>query len=172
MHRVLSRTVAVLVLAALAAAAGAVRADEAEPQGFRGLDWGVDAASVEGLTLIESGDSDFYVREGERLLVGQAELTDIIYGFFEGRFYTVVVEYEGFANFTMILYALEAKYGQATNSDAENFRHYWFFETVDLYIEYSQEEGAGTVFYVYKPIMELREERLRGGQSGEVLDDI
>ncbi|THB63452.1 MAG: hypothetical protein D6E12_17010 [Desulfovibrio sp.] len=149
-------TLAALFIFALAPLDGLAQ----EPRGFRGLEWGNSAQGVQGLTLIEQGDSYFYVREGEILRVGEAELTNIIYGYFQDRFYTVVVEFDGFANFTMILYALETKYGRAANADMQNFQHYWFFDTVDIYIEYDPDTSAGNVFYVYTPIMEERE---RGG---------
>ncbi|MBW2309386.1 MAG: hypothetical protein JRG73_20905, partial [Deltaproteobacteria bacterium] len=81
-------------------------------QGFRGLKWGTNIADAPGMVLVEdSGDNKFYQREGEKLAIGDAQLTEINYGFYKGRFDGVTVEVKDYLNWTVLRDVVFASYG-------------------------------------------------------------
>ena len=64
--------------------------------GFRGLKWGDNIAKVRGMVLSQdSGDTKFYRRDGDKLVIGAAKLDRIQYGFYKGRLCYVLIQAGG-----------------------------------------------------------------------------
>ncbi|MYL83721.1 hypothetical protein GTA51_11345 [Desulfovibrio aerotolerans] len=82
------------------------------PIGFRGLRFGREIASLPGLTLAyKEGVAEYYRRAGERLELGETRLSDILYGFYEGKFFAVLMRADTAADFDALRQAYAAKYG-------------------------------------------------------------
>lgn len=61
--------------------------------GFRDMRWGQSPA--EGMTKVhEGGDDTLYRRENDILRVGPAVANSILYGFYQGRFQAVMLEFQ------------------------------------------------------------------------------
>ena len=136
--------------------------------GFRGLKWATNIADVPGMTLIKDkgdlkiyrwkgelggqnlladvGDSKLYHCKGDLLAIGGAKLTEIIYGFYKGRFYYLAVRAEGLSNWTALRDAVFAKYGKG---------HY-FYDKTESYEEQWRWGGPVTAFGVKDVCMELK----------------
>jgi len=54
-----------------------------EPDGFRGIKWGTNISELPDMSLSEDyGNSKFYLRKGEKLKIGDADIDRIGYGFY------------------------------------------------------------------------------------------
>ena len=111
----------VLLAAVLALCSCAVRTTGslAEPMGFRGLAWGTKASDRPDLRQVgEDGDETCFVREGEKYRIGEIEVANIYYCFFQDSFYHARVEFAP-EDFTGIKYLLYLKYGLADGVDSD-----------------------------------------------------
>ena len=70
-----------------------------EPEGFRGIKWGTDISTLKDMEIKEK---DWYVRTGDKLKIGEAELISIAYGFYKGKLECVIIEIKGQDNFSRI----------------------------------------------------------------------
>ncbi|MEW5774289.1 MAG: hypothetical protein AB1916_12285 [Thermodesulfobacteriota bacterium] len=146
---------AVLVAAALALCSCAARpwGALAEPGGFRGLAWGARASDRPELRQVgEDGDETCYVRQGEKYRIGEIEVQNIYYCFFQDAFYHARVEFPP-EQFPGVKYLLYLKYGLPHGADNEPgespdefmTRYYWEFSDTRLALS-----DSGTLNYFSK----------------------
>jgi hypothetical protein len=82
------------------------------PIGFRGLRFGREAADIPNLApAYREGAAVYYRRRGDRLELGETKLTDVLYGFWNGRFFAAVMRAENAEDFEALRRAYMAKYG-------------------------------------------------------------
>ena len=92
-----------------------------EPDGFAGIKWGsefseVKSDMVELRSVINPTEPDvkikiYYIRKGDNLKMGEAQLDKIEYGFFRGKFAEVQITAVGPDNFNHLKKVLFEKYG-------------------------------------------------------------
>jgi hypothetical protein len=139
-HAVVKLTLAVLFVALLA---GLAIADDTNqpPQGslayldwhygFRDLKFEQSISTCKGMQLIEDdGEMKFYHRKSDRLELGGAKLKLIEYGFYKGKFATVVITAAGVPDATTMLKSLEMDFGPAQKSPRNSHKLYWFGKKV------------------------------------------
>jgi len=122
-----------------------------EPQGFRGLRWGNDIAIFDPLHKFEPikivGSATFYHRQGEVLQWGQANLQEIIYIFWDGRFANVLIKTFGYDNFAKLKAGVFAQYGQGSRTksdeqqDIQNF--FWKGFVTGMFLKYDDATKTG-----------------------------
>lgn len=114
------RCALLLVLAlALCSCAARPRGALAEPGGFRGLAWGTRASDRPELRQVGGeGDDACYVRQGEKYRLGEIEVQNIFYCFFQDRFYHARVEFPP-EEFAGVKYLLYLKYGLPDGQDSD-----------------------------------------------------
>jgi hypothetical protein len=82
------------------------------PIGFRGLRFGRERPSIPGLVqAYKEGAATYYRRVGDSLQLGETRLSDILYGFWNDRFFTVVMRAENAEDYEALRQAYQAKYG-------------------------------------------------------------
>jgi hypothetical protein len=82
------------------------------PIGFRGIRFGRDIESLPQMTeAYREGAAVYYRRAGERLELGETRLSDILYGFFQGKFFAVLMRADAGVDFEALRQAYAAKYG-------------------------------------------------------------
>ena len=85
-----------------------------EPDGFRGIRWGTDISTLEGMEYLSTdpsyGGMNVYAREGDSLYIGGAKLQSINYDFWRGKFCSVVVHTKGYINFSALKDACFARF--------------------------------------------------------------
>lgn len=82
------------------------------PIGFRGLRFGRTLADIPNLTpAYQEGAAEYYRRRGERLELGETKLSDVLYGFWKGRFFASVMRAQNAEDFDALRRAYIAKYG-------------------------------------------------------------
>lgn len=82
------------------------------PIGFRGLRFGRDIATIPGMVpAYREGAAAYYRRPADNLDLGELRLSDLLYGFHKGKFFTVVMRAPSAADFTPLRQAYAVKYG-------------------------------------------------------------
>lgn len=79
-----------------------------EPDGFREIKWGTDIFTLKGMQEVETEEylkifaekESFksYTREGEILKIGSSELLCVVYSFWKGKFFSVMIYTVGYEN--------------------------------------------------------------------------
>jgi hypothetical protein len=99
--------------------------------GFRDLKFEQSIETSKDMVLVEDdGDLKFYHRKDERLQLGDAKLQQIEYGFYRGKFATVVITAASNAETAAFLRAMVADYGAPQKSPRNNNKLYWFGQKV------------------------------------------
>lgn len=131
------------------------------PGSFRGIAWGADLADAPGLEYVYSHKGVMnYRRPEERLSLGAVELGDILYSFYQDRFFyaTMTVKPDpesGSDHFQALRDAYEAKYGKPRvrmTGDAENY--VWAWPAMHIALIRYRDGGGVEVCYVYDPVLE------------------
>ncbi|MEW5724267.1 MAG: hypothetical protein AB1896_14245 [Thermodesulfobacteriota bacterium] len=128
--------------------------EDKEPAGFRGVTWGSSSGEVGGLKLVvEDGETRYYEREGDKLRIGNATLRSISYGFFQDRFYGVVVKYDGEENYYRLFTTLLDTYGEARRTHRFFKKWEWSGDRVKVILSYSEVTRDGALTFHYTPIL-------------------
>jgi len=119
------------------------------PIGFRGVRFGREATGIPGLTLAyKEGAAVYYRRAGERLELGETRLNDVLYGFYEGRFFAVLMRADTAADFDALRQAYAAKYGapRAIPATLEE-ELVWSWPTAQIALSRDTAEGGLAIRY-------------------------
>ena len=108
-----------------------------EVMGFRGIKWG-DPLPKDGLKVIEKKQFagkqlTSYKRASDKLDIGSAKVKSITYLFWDGRFYSVVIDCTGGDNYRALLNAFKERLGSPAKSDDDDF-FAWFGGTTNAYL--------------------------------------
>lgn len=126
--------------------------------GFRGVKWGTSLADAPSMVLAEDGkDTKYYRREGDKLAIGEAELSSIVYGFYKGRFHAVLIHAKGFLNWRALQAAVFSTYGEGKQPNEFIKRWMWGspfsgVKDVMMSLSYSEIQDKITLTMFYMPI--------------------
>ncbi len=111
-------------------------ADAAQSDGFRGLSWSADLASLNSaeyskLTPFKgiAPDMESYQRKGDPLKLEGVVVDSISYNFRKGKLVSVNLDFSGFYNYEGLLAYCKKEFGQVTASMARNQEMVSSFET-------------------------------------------
>jgi len=119
------------------------------PIGFRGLRFGRDISGIPGLTqAYREGAAAYYRRPGDSLELGDLRLTDILYGFFRGKLFAVVMRVGEGGDFEALRRAYVAKYGppRAIAATLEE-ELVWSWPEAQIALSRDVEAGGVTIRY-------------------------
>ena len=129
-----------------------------EPDGFRGIKWGTNISELPDMSLSEDyGNLKFYLRKGDKLKIGDADIDRINYGFYKGRFNKLFIIYKGSLNFKKLKDTFFDQYGQGSKPNRFMEQYYWVGQTVSISFEHSEITQKGNIFYTYDPISNEKE---------------
>lgn len=121
----ISLVIRISCCAMLVLLAGSAAAYESLPDGFRGLQWGTNIATVkQSMVLIEDGDdTKYYSKMEDKLSIGEAKVSKIVYGFYKGQLYSGFINFVGYSNYSTLKLILFEKYGPGyqANQFMENY---------------------------------------------------
>jgi len=122
-----------------------------EPDGFRGIKWQTDVATLDPLHNMEvievMGPFTYYKKNHEDLNYGTANLEDIIYEFWNGKFSGVILRLKGENQFRRLKDYCFARFGPGQRSktlerlDVQDF--YFNGVKTRMYLKYSDLDHAG-----------------------------
>lgn len=119
------------------------------PNGFRDITWGTPLSKLTGMVVADnSGQVKYYRRTGDPLNLGEAELKRISYGFYKGKFYSVLIEFEGEANFEKAKTHLLTTYGETARIGSGGTSYMWgTADGASVNLKYSEITQQGYVFF-------------------------
>jgi len=134
--------------------------------GFRGISWGTDLSQRPDMGQIEAPkiptDSGVWTREGDKLQIGEAELTEIYYITYKTRLMGILVKCRGRENFQALKRALSAQYGPLSqpNEFIEQFIKSGITSTrekVIMSLDYNEFSETGIWVVSFKPLCDQQE---------------
>jgi hypothetical protein len=145
------------ILAALCLFAGVCNAQNITAldakNGFRDVVFGDTITKFTSLKMFEdSGSAEYYTRTTDDLSAGGATIDRIVYGFYKGRVFSVMLTTKGYANGRTLLQMLRSLYGQSNqpNRDVENY--YWMGDTCTLTYAGNPITSNATISYISRRI--------------------
>jgi hypothetical protein len=122
-----------------------------EPDGFRGLKWQTDIATLDPLHTMEViaivGPFVYYKKNQEDLRLVTVKLDDIIYEFWNGKFSGVIIRVKGNNQFQILKDYVFARFGPGQRSkalaqlDVQDF--YYNGVKTRMYLKYSDMDRTG-----------------------------
>jgi len=122
-----------------------------EPDGFRGLKWSTDIATLDPLHTMELiamiGPFTFYKKNKEELHLVNVELNNIIYEFWNGKFSGVIIKVKGERQFEILKEYCFSRFGEGQRSkilqqmNVQDY-HYNGVKT-RMYLKYSDLDHEG-----------------------------
>ena len=139
-----------------------------EPDNFRGIKWGTNLSDLPDMRLQitkTGGNLKMYLRRGDKMKIGDAELTVIIYVFYKDRFVSVMISFESASNFEAIKKTLFSVYGKGRQDNPFIEEYKWMGADVRILLEKGFLKGQ--VLYSYMPILkDYLEEKKKGAEEG------
>jgi len=106
----MKKVLSLVLVLVLALSVGAF-AFQNEPEGFRGLKWG-DPPTEDMKFLLDSDDMKAYTLPDDKMYLGDVTLYRIAYMFYEGRFTSVGIYYNGEDNYNLLETICKERYGE------------------------------------------------------------
>ena len=126
-----------------------------EPNAFHGIKWGTPMASVPDLKVVEKDGQAAYGTVPDVVYrIGDAFLGDVVYGFCQGKFAAVMVEYKGRKAHDSIRNFLSAKYTKPVEAPGHPDDLGWPLANVLIRMSFSPEKDTGSLSYFYQPLYE------------------
>lgn len=124
------------------------------PNGFHGIAWGAPLSGLAGMAVSDdSGQVKYYQRTGDPLVLGKAKLERLSYGFYNGKFYSVLIEFKGRENFEKAKTYLLSAYGETARVGSRGVDYKWGAPNgVSVNLKYSESNQQGYVFLFNKSI--------------------
>lgn len=107
----------------------------AEPDGFRGLKWGQPVIEAEFSKIDTQKKMSIYSRRDDRLRIGDADLLNLTYGFYDGQFHSVLIKTDGSQNGRALLAALKSQFGDAYQQNRYIEKYSWFGQQAYIVID-------------------------------------
>jgi len=149
-RRQVSGLCTVVLLACILFGCGSPAASE--PESFRGIKWGAEAATVPGLSQIANeGNLILYEKNGDLLQMGEVKLDQVVYGFYKSRFYMGMIYFPS-AGFSRIEGILTREIGKPTKQDNTPSKLIWDGDNVSVLLTLGERSEQGRLVYLYKPI--------------------
>jgi len=118
-----------------------------EPDGFRGIKWGIKISDLKGMEYVKTdpsyGGVKIYKRKGDVLQIGSAKLDRIEYGFWKGRFCGVSVYTSGNVNWYGLKDAVFEKFGKGYQPNEFIERYFWFGTKTNMILGYNEISEKG-----------------------------
>lgn len=160
------RAVAIVAVTLISATAWSF---QNEPNGFRGITWGDSIEQhKDALAEVERGRSVFYRRKDDKLQIGEAELTSIIYGFYQERFSTVMLKTQTYSNKQSLIRAFQAQFGSGDKPNRYIDRWFWRGATTNITLDCgSSRDECTAVMWSVTIQQQERADRKAGAQKAK-----
>ena len=127
-----------------------------EPDGFRGIKWGTDILTLKGMQLIEDdGLEKYYKKREDNLTIGASQLSEITYGFRDGKFTTVIIRAKGYVNYGHLKDACFEKFGKGWRTEADerlDIQSFaWFGDITWVSLKYEKIKDEGVLRFSLIP---------------------
>ncbi len=135
---------------------------DSEPDGFRGIKWGQDISTVDDLVFVSTdpafGGIDLYVRKGDEMKMGGAELDRILYGFWKDKLSSVIIYTKGYVNWDSFKAVVFEKFGKGYQGNKYIEEYVWGGEKAMMMLDYNEFSKEGMLLMWSKEISIQQEE--------------
>ena len=133
-----------------------------EPDGFRGIKWGTDISTLKAMNHVRTdpsyGSVEFYTRKWDELRIGDAQLYNIEYAFWKGKFASVWIYSIGYANWLDLRDATVARFGEGYQPHRYLEQYLWYGSSTMILLQYNQIRREGTLCMFSQAIAKEQEE--------------
>ena len=134
-------------------------------EGFMGYKWGDDIYNYDGLKqLYSKAGVTFYSNPGESYSIEGVTIGDVIYGFYEDKFYAVYINIDSPDKYDLIEGHMKEKYGlpdSKTSTKDNQFTYKWKYQDVTIKLKIDQIRGNMKVAFYHGPTSRgLKEKRI------------
>lgn len=155
--------IAILVLVLTLCLFNSTWAEDLE-DGFMGYVWGSDISKYRGLKqLYTKGGMTFYSSPGESYVVEDMTIGDVIYGFYNDKFYAVYINLDSPEKYDLVERKMKAKYGlpdHKTSTKENVFTYKWKYQDVTIKLKADQLSRKMKVAFYHEPTAKgLEQER-------------
>ena len=143
-----------------------VWAYENEPIRFRGTKWGTPIEKMHKMVLVaDFGSSKYYKKKSEKMAMGAAKLESVIYGFYRGKFESVLIVFRSESNYSALKRIFFEHHGDGYGPDHPMIVFHWFGIDVNITMDYDHSEKHGSIKYSFKPIQKERERDIKAAAA-------
>jgi len=123
-------------------------------QVFSGIPWGSPITAFQGLReTARSGDIAFYKRDKDIYSIADVGLTDIVYGFYDGKFFSVYLKIARPENTDTIKNFLDKVYGPArAQLRLHQTIYIWDYLKVKIKLKQALDAPEAKLAYYYVPL--------------------
>lgn len=124
-----------------------------EPNAFHGIKWGTPMAAVPDIQVVEkAGQAAYATVPGVVYRIGNAFMSNVVYGFCQGKFAAVMVEYRGRKAYASVKKYLTDKYTPPMVLEDKADSLGWPIGNVLIRMEYTAADDSGILSYFYQPL--------------------
>ena len=129
-----------------------------EPEDFRGIRWETNISQLKRMKILEDGGNfKTYVRDNDKMRMGEVELTRIGYAFYKGRFLAAWVNFNSPSNFAKVKRLLFKRHGRGFQPNRLFEKYIWFSVRMGISLDYNTKTKRGAVTYIFKPLWDEKE---------------
>lgn len=141
-----------------------------ETYGFQGARFETPVSSYKDMVLAEkAGKTQYYRRTGEQKKLGNGEVADITYGFYQGKLAVVMLKTHGQINSQSVLEALQGQAGPGVQNNRFAQRYAWNAKRVHMSYDENAMSGDALVLITCKKLKEQEvKQDLRSRQTAPV----
>ena len=157
--RIISLLVLIMLFMALPIAAVEVSSEfkpGSEPDGFRGIKWGTDISTLRGMELRkDDGPEKYYQKKDDNMTLGASQLSEITYGFKDGKFESLIIHTKGYVNYGHLKDACFEKFGKGWRTEADerlDIQSFaWFGDITWVSLKYEKIKDEGVLRFSLIP---------------------
>jgi len=124
--------------------------DSRDPGGFRGITWGTKLDTLFDMVHLHTdtsfGGIEVYIRAGDKMKIGAADIKSITYEFWGAKYFSTVITTEDYTNWIGLRDAIFAKFGKGYQSNKYIQEYFWFLPHTRISLEYNQFSKKATLY--------------------------
>jgi hypothetical protein len=124
--------------------------------GFQGIKWEQSIMLLKDFTkLYSKNDVHYYANPDKVFQVGEVTVTDVVYGFYLGKFFAVYIKIDGLEAFGEIKNYMKSRYGLPKSSFSVKNRESvdkWKKKDVKIKLKHSEKTGKMKLAFYYTPL--------------------
>ncbi len=138
-----------------------IAADTNLSQGFCDITWGTRADTITGLKEIaNNADIFYYTRTENPYEIYGADLGRVVYGFFQGKLFSVFINITGKKKFEKTLEGLKGEYGSPRVQYRVGLDVYiWESDKIKIKLKHFDDESIHKLAFYYTPISNVLSEK-------------
>jgi len=117
---------------------------------FRNMQWGMTIKEMPGLkkrgTADAYGGIDEYYDPDDPLTMGNALLDGVMYGFWQGKLYTITIWTLGRKQYRNLKTEAFKRYGNGLQKNQVLERYIWYGDITDKLLQYDEETNSGILW--------------------------